>query len=61
MDDARSLWLAQKALMAAIVDQRALQELAPAVGLSPFPYSDNEERLKLRLLDVQKRIIDLEP
>jgi hypothetical protein len=61
LDDAKSLWCDQKALQAAIVDQRELQKVAPAIGLNPFHYAATEDRLKLRLIEVQKKIVDLEP
>jgi hypothetical protein len=50
--------LTYRALQAAIEDQKDLAQLTPQVGWDPTPYQDNLVRLRLRLIEFQKRSLD---
>lgn len=49
-----------RALEAAILDQRAMVTQAMQVGWDPTPWRDEMERLKMRLMEYQKRSLDSE-
>lgn len=60
LDDAFALGLKAKALQSAIYDQKVLVETVPHYGYDPRPYESELARLKLRLIEVQKQIVELE-
>ena len=60
LDDAFVLGIKLRALRSAIYDQKCLVELVPMHGIDPRPYESELARLKLRLIDVQKQMMELE-